>query len=113
MSHTILDDLKCVAAALSDKKGQNIMIIDVRGISSMTDYFCIADGSVERHVLALADHVEEELQKRGVFPLRREGESVGDWVVLDYGDFIIHIFETELRDKYRLEELWKEGKLVH
>lgn len=101
-----------VAQQIFDKKGLNIIGIDVRSFSTMTDYFLVAEGTVERHVKAIADHVEDYLAKKGIHPNHVEGKKVGDWIVLDYGDFVIHLMESEMREKYRLEEMWKEGKIV-
>lgn len=104
--------LQLVAQTLYDKKAFNILILDVRGICSMTDYFIIAEGNVDRHVKALLDSVEDVLAKEKLFPLRTEGTKSSDWVVLDYGDFMIHLFTSELREAYSLERVWKAGKIV-
>ena len=98
--------------AIVDKKGENFIVLDVRDVCTMTDYFIIAEGHVPRHVSAIGDYVAERLQKEGLVPLHREGETQGEWVVLDYMSFVVHIFTPELRDYYALEELWKEGKIV-
>ncbi|MFN4174566.1 MAG: ribosome silencing factor, partial [Parachlamydiaceae bacterium] len=95
-----------------DKKGINILAIDVREFSSMTDFFLIASGTVERHVLSLAQSVIDTLQKEGEKPFGTEGLSHGDWVVLDYGQIVVHLLENEMRDKYHLEGIWREGKIV-
>ena len=80
----------------------------------MTDYFIIAEGTVDRHVKALSQAIMDELSsKKGKrTPLHVEGEREGDWVVIDYGDFVIHLFIPELREKYALEELWQKGRVV-
>ena len=109
----MLKDLTRIAQAVYDKKGFNILVLDVRNISSMTDYFIIAEGSVDRHVKALSGTIIDELSthcRRS--PLHVEGQQEGDWVVLDYGDIVIHLFIPELREKYALEELWREGHIV-
>lgn len=100
------------AQLLFDKKGFNILAIDVRNFSTMTDYFLIAEGTVERHVSALASYLQAFYADLGVRPHHIEGQKVGDWIVLDYGDFVIHLMESEMREKYRLEEIWKAGKIV-
>lgn len=112
MADPILEDLNRIAQVLYDKKGFNILVLDVTGVCSMTDYFVIAEGSVDRHVRALSQTIEEEWSQKGKFPLHSEGQKEGDWVVLDYGDIVIHLFTPDLRDKYRLEELWHDGKVV-
>lgn len=110
--NSIFDDLDLVAQSIYDKKGFNILVLDVRGISTMTDFFIIAEGTVDRHVKALSQIIIEELQKKGWKPLHAEGVQDGDWVVLDYGEFVIHLFIPEFRQKYAIEELWNEGQIV-
>lgn len=96
--------------ALSDKKGEDIKIIDITGISVLADYFIIANGNSDSQVNALVDNVEEELHKAG-YPLRqREGQASGSWVLLDFGDIIVHVFDKENRFFYDLERIWKDGK---
>ena len=98
--------------ALSDKKGEDIKIIDITGISVLADYFIIANGNSDSQVNALVDNVEEELHKAG-YPLRqREGQTSGSWVLLDFGDIIVHVFDKENRLFYDLERIWKDGKNV-
>ncbi|HJB81851.1 MAG TPA: ribosome silencing factor [Candidatus Mediterraneibacter intestinavium] len=98
--------------ALSDKKGEDIKIIDITGISVLADYFLIANGNSDSQVSALVDNVEEELHKAG-YPLRqREGQASGSWVLLDFGDIIVHVFDKENRLFYDLERIWKDGKDV-
>ncbi len=95
------------AQIFSDKKGFNILALDVRGLSSITDYLLIVEGVVARHVMAMA-----RTQIQEVKPIRIEGLKTGDWVVLDYSEVMIHIFMPGMRDKYQLERLWPESKLV-
>lgn len=96
--------------ALSDKKGEDIKIIDITGISVLADYFIIANGNSDSQVNALVDNVEEELHKAG-YPLKqREGQASGNWVLLDFGDIIVHVFDRENRLFYDLERIWKDGK---
>ena len=98
--------------ALSDKKGEDIKIIDITEISVLADYFLIANGSSDSQVSALVDNVEEELHKAG-HPLRqREGQASGSWVLLDFGDIIVHVFDKENRLFYDLERIWKDGKTI-
>lgn len=104
--------LNNVAQAIYDKKGFNIIVLDVKGICSMTDYFVIAEGTVDRHVRALADTIMKQLEEFNQAPLHVEGMQESDWIVLDYSDFVIHLFIPELREKYALEEIWKSGKIV-
>lgn len=104
--------LNLIAQTLYEKKGANILGLDIREISSLTDFFVIAEGGVDRHVKALADAIREEALKHGIHPIMSEGEEAGDWCVLDFGEVIVHLFVPLLRQKYALEELWSEGKIV-
>ena len=104
--------LDVVAQAIYDKKGFNILALDVRNVSSMTDYVIIAEGNIDRHIKALAASIADQLREIGEKPVYVEGEKNGDWIVLDYGAFVIHLFLSDLRDKYSLEELWHEAAIV-
>lgn len=96
--------------ALEDKKGEDIKIIDITGISVLADYFIIANGNSDSQVSALVDNVEEELHKAGYSLRQREGQTSGNWVLLDFGDIIVHVFDKENRLFYDLERIWKDGK---
>lgn len=104
--------LSTICQALVDKKGKNIVVIDVRAVTEFTDYFIIAEGTVDRHVQALSREVETALEKKGKSPFGREGVGEGMWIVLDYSEVVVHIFTHEMRMRYSLEEVWKEGSLV-
>lgn len=104
--------LNKIAQIIFDKKGSNILALDVRGISSLIDFVIIAEGNVDKHGSAIASTVVEELKKIGLKPSYIEGLQNGDWVVIDYLNTIVHIFEPGLREKYRLEELWKKGSVI-
>ncbi len=104
--------VKAAVKALEDKKGGNIRVIDIRDVSIVADYFIIADGSSRSQVQALADNVEEELAKAGKTEHRTEGYRTAGWILLDYGDIIIHIFSQEDRLFYDLERIWRDGKVV-
>jgi ribosome-associated protein len=108
LSHTIQQ----IAQAIYDKKGTNVIAIDVRGVSSITDYIIIADGNVDRHVSALATEVQHIMRNAGEKPVHIEGQQVGDWVVLDYFQVVIHLLLPDMRQKYQLERLWPEGKVI-
>lgn len=112
MTNKTLKILDAIAQAIYDKKGFNILALDVRSFSTMTDYYIIAEGNVERHVRALSLAIEDALKEHGLRPFHVEGRSEGDWIVLDYVDIVIHLFIPEFREKYALEELWKESKIV-
>lgn len=98
--------------ALDEKKGEDIKVIDISGISVMADYFIIANGTNESQVRALVDHVEECLGKGGFHLKQREGYGTGSWVLLDFGDIIVHIFDKENRLFYNLERIWRDGKYL-
>lgn len=94
-----------------DKKGLDIDIIDLKGITSSFDYFVVITGSVDQHVRALADHIRKELSKEGEKPIGYEGVSNLRWVLLDFVDVVVHIFDPETRDFYKLESIWKDAKI--
>lgn len=98
--------------ALNDKKGEDIKIIDISGVSVLADYFIIANGNSDSQVNAMTDNVEEELHKAGFSLHQREGQSSGSWVLLDFGDIIVHVFDRENRLFYDLERIWKDGKTI-
>lgn len=99
--------------ALADKKGEDIKIIDIAGISVLADYFLIASGSNESQIRAMVDHVEEELLKAGYSVKQREGYGTGSWVLMDFGDIIVHVFDKENRLFYDLERIWRDGKTIN
>ncbi|WP_251387076.1 ribosome silencing factor [Mediterraneibacter agrestimuris] len=103
---------KIAYEALNDKKGEDIKIIDIAEISVMADYFLIANGNSDSQVRALVDNVEEEMHKAGYSVKQREGYGSGSWVLMDFGDIIVHIFDKENRLFYDLERIWRDGKLV-
>ena len=98
--------------ALSDKKGEDIKIIDITGVSVLADYFIIANGNSDSQVNALVDNVEEELHKAGYHLKQREGRANSSWILLDFGDIIVHVFDRENRLFYDLERIWKDGRTI-
>ena len=103
---------KLAYKALEDKKGEDIKVIDISEISVLADYFIIANGTNANQVNALVDSVEEELSKVGYDVKQREGYGLGNWVLLDFGDIIVHVFDKENRLFYDLERIWGDGKVV-
>ena len=98
--------------ALEDKKAEDIRVIDISQVSVLADYFIIANGTNTSQIQALADEVEEKLGREG-YPLRQmEGYDHANWVLLDFGDIIIHIFDKENRLFYDLERIWRDGKMI-
>ena len=104
--------LNAVAQTIFNKKGFNILVLDGRKFSSLTDYIVIAEGSVDRHVISIAQAVDEALKELGLSPVYKEGCKIGDWVILDYFQFMVHVFTPGVREKYYLEELWREADIV-
>jgi ribosome-associated protein len=112
MTRTPLETLTAIAQVIYDKKGFNILALDVRGLSSITDFLLIAEGNVDRHISSIARAVVQELDERGEKPVHVEGLQTGDWAVLDYSNIVVHIFSPGLRERYSLERLWSECKIV-
>jgi ribosome-associated protein len=100
---------------VTDKKGENIVLMDLRDISLITDFFVIASANNERLLNAITDHIHDELKKRlQLHPWRIEGRGDSGWVLMDYGDVVIHLFSPEVRSYYDLESLWRDANvLVH
>ena len=103
--------LLCARQAI-DYKAQELVLLDVGEVSSFADYFIICSGRSSRQVQGLADHLEESLKEMGIRPLGIEGRREGHWVLMDYGDVIVHIFYEPVRHVYELESLWSEAKPV-
>ncbi len=100
------------AHALAEKKGEDIRVIDISHISVISDYFVITSGANDSQIQALVDHVEEKLAEAGYQLKQQEGTGSGTWVLMDYGDIIIHIFDKESRSFYNLERIWSDGREV-
>lgn len=98
--------------ALEDKKGGDIQIIDIQGVSVLADYFIIADGSNENQVQAMVDNVKEQLFNAGCECKQVEGYTTANWILMDYGDIIVHVFCREDRLFYDLERIWRDGKTI-
>jgi ribosome-associated protein len=98
--------------AASEKKALDLLVLDLRGIATFTDFFVISSGANQRQVQAIADEVVERLKKAGTPAARVEGYRSAEWILADYGDFIVHVFEDKARKFYDLERLWREGKRV-
>ncbi len=108
-----LDERICTAlSAASEKKALDPVILDLREIASFTDYFVITSGTNARQVQAIADEVVEQLKKQGTRAARMEGYNTGEWVLVDYGDFIVHVFDSKSRQFYDLERLWRDAARV-
>lgn len=103
---------KIAFRALEEKKGEDIVVIEVGEISALADYFIIANGTNSSQVQALVDSVDVELGKAGYLPKRVEGIGNTNWVLMDYGDIIVHVFSQEDRLFYDLERMWRDGKRI-
>lgn len=101
-----------IAKILDDEKGRNIKVLEIAKQTVIADFFVIATGTSSVHVRALAGEVEEKIKKTGLEPTRVSGLSSKDWIIIDYDDVIVHIFNSESRDYYKLEKLWADGENI-
>lgn len=109
----ILEVAHQMVDVIADKKGENIVLMDLRGHTIITDYFLICSGSSERQLKAIVESVQDEIKKNlGVYPRRVDGDALSGWVLLDYNDIIVHAFAPEVRSHYDLEGLWEDAKIV-
>lgn len=107
------DEVKLALHAASEKKAFDLRALDLREIASFTEFFIIASGANQRQVQAIADEIEEQLKKQlKSKAVRTEGYASAEWVLMDYGDFIVHIFEQKAREFYDLERLWRDARRV-
>ena len=105
--------LNTIYNAIDDKKGVNTRILDISAITTISDYFIITSGNNYNQVRAIADNVEEELlKKHGMRPERVVGYNIGEWILLDYIDYVIHVFDREQRLFYDIERIWSDGKEI-
>jgi ribosome-associated protein len=98
--------------AAEDKQARDIRVLDLREITSFADYFVICTGANTRQIQTIADEIEQRLKKLGERPISIEGYDVAEWVLMDYGDYLIHIFSEKTRQYYDLERLWRDAKIV-
>lgn len=103
---------KIAYQALEEKKAEDIRVINIEQVSVLADYFLIASGTNRNQTQAMADNVEEMLHKAGYQPRQMEGYQTANWILMDYGDIIVHIFDTENRLFYDLERIWRDGKAI-
>ena len=103
---------RTAATAIDEKKGEDVVLLDLSGLLVVTDVFLIASGTSNRHVKTLVDDAEEALRGIGRKPIRREGTDAGQWVLLDYGDVVLHVFDRETREYYDLERLWADAPII-
>lgn len=106
------EKLKLIAKAADSKRADDIKIIKIADLTIISDYFVIANGSSSTQTKAIADEIEFKMKEAGVFLLRTEGYQGANWIILDYGDIVVHVFYKETRDFYNLERLWNDGEEI-
>lgn len=112
MEQKSIEIARLAIEALEDKKAEDIRVIDISEVSVIADYFLIAGGSNRNQIQALCDNVEETLGKAGYLCRQKEGYDTANWILMDFGDVIVHIFDKENRLLYDLERIWRDGKMV-
>ncbi|MGN0579346.1 MAG: ribosome silencing factor [Ruminococcus sp.] len=106
------EKLEIIVKALDSKRGEDIQAIKISDLTILADYFVIVNGTSNTHTRTLADEAEFQLSQKGIEPLRREADTGNTWIILDYGDVIVHVFYKEARGFYQLERLWADGEQV-
>lgn len=106
------EKLELIVKTLDNKRGEDIQAIKIGNLTILADYFVIVNGTSNTHARTLADEVEFQLSQKGIEPLRRESDTGNTWIILDYGDVIVHVFYKETRNFYQLEGLWADGEQV-
>jgi ribosome-associated protein len=107
------ENVQLAILCAGEKKAMNLVGLDLRDVASFAEFFIIASGANQRQVQAIADEINEQLKKQlGSRPIRIEGYNAAEWVLMDYGDFIVHIFDKDAREFYDLERLWRDAKRV-
>lgn len=109
---TTKEIVKLIKTAIEDKKGENIKIIDISNISVIADYFIIASANNHNQLRAIKDEIEEKLSKEGLEPKQIEGNRSATWILMDYQDVVIHLFDKEQRLFYDLDRIWTDGKIL-
>lgn len=113
MTEEAINVARMIVSHLEEKKGEDILLIDLIGICSFTDYFILCTGTSERSIKALAEEIRKAVkEKHSVREQGVEGDANSGWVLIDYGDVILHLFSRPMRDYYQLDELWQEGKVL-
>lgn len=102
-------EVKVSVKASQAKKGEDLVVLDLRGISSFTDFFIIMHGESTRQNTALQENIEQELKKKNIRPLSMEGKERAEWILMDFGSFIVHVFSRNAREYYSLEKLWGDA----
>ncbi|KAB3533114.1 ribosome silencing factor [Alkaliphilus serpentinus] len=110
MENHIYQLVERIVHYIDEKLGEDIKVLDIKEVSSICDYFVIASGSSIRQVKSISDEIEDQLSKLDIFPRHKEGYHAGRWVLMDYGDIVIHIFHEEDRLFYNIERIWKDAR---
>jgi ribosome-associated protein len=105
-----IDQVKTSGRLAEEKKAKDVLILELKGLTDIADYFLLASGTSERHVLTIAEHIEKSLKDMGIKPYSFEGFKEGRWIIIDYRSFIVHVFLESLRELYDLESLWIESR---
>ncbi|WP_350342519.1 ribosome silencing factor [Proteinivorax tanatarense] len=108
----IKEKAELIKSAVDDKKGENIKVLDLEGVTEIADYFVIATANNVPHIKSICDEVEDSLHSEGVNFIRKEGYDEGNWIILDYGDIVVHLMLAEQREYYGLEKFWRQAKEV-
>lgn len=101
-----------IARAIDDKKGVDIKILNLQGITEIADFFVIATGNNTAHIRSICDFLEEKMKEKGLDPIRKQGYDEAQWIVVDYGDIVVHLFREETRSYYDLEKFWRNADPV-
>ena len=112
MAENITKEIKAVIDAMEDKKGMDITVLDLSSVSDITDHFIICSGTNRSQIQALSDGVEEARAKKGLHHKGIEGYDTANWILIDYGEFVVHIFDKDSRDMYDLERIWSDAGKV-
>lgn len=110
-SHSKWVALECARSAI-DKNGENVRILDLTPFSSFTDFFVVCSGYSNRQIQAMADHISSTLKRQGTAPISVEGYSEARWILIDFGDVVVHLFQDSLRDFYSIEDLWAKAPRI-
>ncbi len=108
----IIEYVKTAKQAIEEKKGEKCVILDISELSPIADYFVIASCNNENQMKAVMDEVDDKLAKAGAGNLRVEGREGSSWILMDYGDFMVHLFDKDARDFYNLDRVWRDAKVV-
>lgn len=101
-----------ILQVIDDKIGKDTVVIDLKSVSTIADYFILTNGDSVRQTKVIADEIMDELEQENIFVRNKEGHQTGRWILLDYGDLVVHIFEKETRKFYDLEKIWQDAKII-